>query len=103
MKRWIIFILIAIALGAGLGELIEHDKGYMMIAFHDWVLEMSVWMGYFVADLLPSLIVMSIKTVFGVDSHWRDWSSSASVKKLSLHNQGLLNLVKVGVEQNVNW
>ena len=43
MNFKLLFVSIALVLGALLGNLLLQDTGYILISFHQWVFETSLW------------------------------------------------------------
>lgn len=56
MARLVIFIIFLILFGAVLGHWIAKDVGYILISFHNFTLETSLWMGIIVAVLCLSFV-----------------------------------------------
>lgn len=65
MKRWLLIAFLCLLAGATLGQLMYHDPGYVLVAYHRQSLELSLWL----AALLwgGSLLLL----VFALDLFWR--------------------------------
>jgi HemY protein len=64
MRRWLIVVLLAALAGLGLTRLLQQDPGYVLIAWGDYSVEMSMWTGVFlllVGIAVASLLLVAIR------------------------------------------
>jgi HemY protein len=61
MRRWLIIVLLAALAGLGVTRLLQQDPGYVLIAWGDYSVEMSVWTGVFL--LLVGIALASLSLV----------------------------------------
>jgi HemY protein len=95
--RFLILVIISVLLaGAGLGTLINVDPGYVLLAWGDTSLEMSIWVllaGIFLVFVAMSL---SLRFIVALNLPFRvlgNWQETSRIKRMQLQTRhGLLAL-----------
>lgn len=85
MRVFFVLLILALPLALGLAALIEEDSGYVLIAYHSAMVEMSIW----VALILEVLLLLSLFLIFWLlfhifspGGHLLGWFSSRGDKKI---------------------
>jgi HemY protein len=96
MRLLILVILLVLLGGAGLGTLINVDPGYVLLAWGDTSLEMSVWVLSFSIVLLFIVMSLSLRFIIALNLPFQvlgDWQQTSRIKRTQLQTrQGLLAL-----------
>lgn len=98
MKRFIVLLALIIAFGLLLGNVIALDSGYVLIRWHDYSVEATVWA--FAAMLVLLLVLMQwlLRVVFlllGSDVRFNDWRRQRREQRARmLTTRGLLDLAQ---------
>jgi HemY protein len=74
MTRALLWLLAALAFGAVAGQLILDDPGYLLVTWHQWVLETSVWIalaGVAIVFLAILFALGLLDTLVDAVSHWQ--------------------------------
>ena len=83
MKK-ILFMFFLLLVAIGLGFLIHLDSGYILISYHDWTIETSLWVGIFVMVLfllLLQLVFHVVRMTAHMGKNVKKWGSERSQKK----------------------
>ncbi len=98
MKRFIVLLALLVVVGLVLGNVIALDSGYVLIRWHHYSIEATVWA--FAALLVVGLIVLQwlLRAVFlllGSDVRFNDWRRHRREQRARmLTTRGLLNLAQ---------
>ena len=84
MRKIFTLILIALLLGVGVVAMIETEPGYLLLAYGDYTLESSLWVGLVLivlATLLLYGLVALLRRVLGGKSRWlAGWALAAPAR-----------------------
>jgi HemY protein len=98
MRRLFALILLALLLGVGVVAVIETDPGYLLLAYGDYTLESSLWVGLVLlvlAVLAVYLLIAVLRRLLGGQKSLAGWLGSRRTRKASrLSRRGLLNFVQ---------
>ena len=94
----ILLILILLAMGVWLGIAIHSDSGYVLIAYHNWSIESSIWVAL-CTTLILFIIIYSILRLLirtsNLSNRLRNWSGSKKQKNAQkLTQNGLCALAE---------
>lgn len=64
MRKIFAIVLIALLLGVGVVAVIETDPGYVLLAYGNYTLETSLWVGLLLLVLLVILIYLALRLVY---------------------------------------
>ncbi len=96
MLLLILTIILVLLAGAGLGTLIHLDPGYVLIAWGDTSVQMSLWVLLFSMMLAFVLVSFSLRFIMVLNLPFRvlgDWQQTSRIKRMRLQTrQGLLAL-----------
>jgi len=96
MRFLILVILLVLLVGAGLGTLINVDPGYVLLAWGDTSLEMSIWVLLFGIVLVFVAMSLSLRFVIALKLPFRvlgSWQQTSRITRMQLQTrQGLLAL-----------
>ncbi len=76
MKRYLLFFLILLVLGAGLGVWLLRDPGYVLVSRGFTSIEMSLWLavlGWLVSLVVAMLLISLLFQVLGMGEWWARW------------------------------
>ncbi len=95
MRKMFALILVALLLGVGVVAMIETDPGYLLLAYGDYTLESSLWVGLVLLALavlvLYGLIAL-IRRLLGGQKSLAGWWGSRRVRKSArLTRRGVVN------------
>jgi len=98
MRKLFILVLIALLLGVGVVALIETDPGYVLIAYGNYTLESSLWVGLLALALFTVVVYLSLRLVrklFSGQHSLNSWLGNRRSRKAArATNQGLLSLIE---------
>ncbi len=98
MRRLFILVLVSLLLGVGIVALIETDPGYVLLAYGNYTLESSLWVGLLlllVFTLLVYGVVRLIRKVFAGQNSLMSWLGSRKTRQASrLTSRGLINYIE---------
>ena len=96
MRFFTLVILLVLLGGAGLGTLIKVDPGYVLLAWGDTSLEMSVWVLLLSIFLAFVTLSLSLRFIIALNLPFQvfgDWQQTSRIKRMQLQTrQGLLAL-----------
>ena len=96
MRFLLLVILLVLLGGAGLGTLINVDPGYVLLAWGDTSIEMSLWVLLFAVVLLFVTLSLSLRFIIALNLPFRvlgSWQQTSRIKRMQLQTrQGLLAL-----------
>ena len=101
--RLLIFI-VTLVLGSLLGNLLLQDSGYILISFHSWVFETSLWV--FLALITATLItgyvlIQLVISLFKIPSSYNHWQSERGLKHaINKTVKGLISLAEGNWKQS---
>ena len=94
----LIALLIVVLIAIALGFAIHQDPGYLLIAYHGWSIETSLWVGVIliiVAYLVITIVLKILFGLFGLSGRLHGWGVSRKIRKANaLTRQGLINLAQ---------
>lgn len=97
MRRFIILLLILIA-AVWLGIQINKDPGYVLLAYHQWTVELPLWFAFIVFVLTTLLLYVFLRLLHQAGSlSWRihAWSQQRRLRRSRLRtSRGLLDLAE---------
>ena len=98
MRKLFTLLLIALLLGVGVVAIIETDPGYLLLAYGDYTLESSLWVGllllFFLAQALYLLIAL-VRRLVGGQKSLAGWLGSRRARQATrLTQRGLVNFVE---------
>ena len=95
MRKLFALILVALLLGVGVVAMIETDPGYLLLAYGDYTLESSLWVGLVLLVLsvlvLYGLIALIRRLLGGQKSLAGWWGSRRARKSARLTRRGVVN------------
>lgn len=98
MRKIFALILIALLLGVGVVAIIETDPGYLLLAYGDYTLESSLWVGLvllFLFTLVLYGLVALLRRIIGGQKTLTGWLDARRARKASrLTNRGLVNYIE---------
>ncbi|RLA45623.1 MAG: heme biosynthesis protein HemY [Gammaproteobacteria bacterium] len=98
MRKIFAIILVALLLGVGVVALIETDPGYILLAYGNYTLETSLWVGLVLLALFTLLIYMVLRLVYRLIGGQRSLVSWLGTRKFyhasRLTTRGLINFVE---------
>ena len=66
MRRVFAYALVALLLGVGVVALIETDPGYILLAYGNYTLETSLWVGLLLLALFTLLVYLVLRLLRGL-------------------------------------
>ena len=98
MRSFFLLALIALLLGVGLVAMIESEPGYLLLAFGDYTVESSLWVGL----LLIAVLVLVLYAVVGTIARLlaspgtvRFWATARQRRQAArLTNRGLISYIE---------
>lgn len=91
----LVLLLVAVA-GAWLGAMMDMDPGYVLLAWRQTTVEMSLWVWLVLTLVLYVGVYFSVKVLFSLKAPWQligRWSEDGRLRRLQLQTrQGLLAL-----------
>jgi HemY protein len=98
MRRLFAIVLVALLLGVGVVALIETDPGYVLVAYGNYTLESSLWVGLLLLFALILVIYLAMRLVFRLIGSQRTLASWLGMRKshhaARLSNRGLINFLE---------
>ncbi len=98
MRSLFTLILIALLLGVGVVAIIETDPGYLLLAYGDYTLESSLWVGLLLLFLFTLLLYAGIallRRLIGGQKTLSGWMDSRRARQAArLTNRGLVNFIE---------
>jgi HemY protein len=98
MRKIFAIILVALLLGVGVVALIETDPGYILLAYGNYTLETSLWVGLLLLALFTLLVYIVLRLVYRLIGGQRSLVSWLGIRKTRrgarLTTHGLINFVE---------
>ncbi len=98
MRKIFALILIALLLGVGVVAIIETDPGYLLLAYGQYTLESSLWVGLLLFALFTLLLyglIALLRRLVGGQKSLSGWLSSRRARQAArLTNRGLVNFIE---------
>jgi HemY protein len=98
MRKLFIIILIALLAGVAVVALIETDPGYVLLAYGNYTLESSLWVGLLVLALFTFVVYFLLRLVRKIlsgQNFLAGWLGNRQSRKSSrLTNQGLFSFIE---------
>ena len=99
MRRLFAILLFALLLGVGVIALIETDPGYVLVAYGNYTLETSLWVGLLLLLALVLLVYFVMRLVFRLVGGQRSLVSWLGPRKTPhasrLSTRGLVNFIRI--------
>ena len=68
MRKLFAIALVALLLGVTIVAVIETDPGYVLVAYGNYTLEASLWVGSLLLLLLVALVFLSLRLIYQIFS-----------------------------------
>lgn len=98
MRRVFALALVALLLGVGIVALIETDPGYVLVAYGNYTLETSLWVGLLLLGLftlLAYILLRLVRRLFTGQHALSGWFSDRNSRRSArLTNKGLINFIE---------
>jgi HemY protein len=98
MRKLFAIALVTLLLGAGIVGIIETDPGYVLVAYGNYTLEASLWVGLLLLLLLVVMIFLLLRVVYQIISGQRSlvsWlGARKSRKALRLSTRGTISFIE---------
>ncbi|CAA0126306.1 Protein HemY [Halioglobus japonicus] len=98
MRKLFAIALVALLLGVGIVAIIKTDPGYVLMAYGNYTLEASLWIGLLLILLLVVLIFLILRLVYQVFSGQRtlvSWLGARKVNKAQrLSARGMISFIE---------
>lgn len=98
MRKIFAIILVALLLGVGVVALIETDPGYILLAYGNYTLETSLWVGLVLLALFTLLVYIVLRVVYRLVGGRRSlvsWLGTRKTRRGSrMTTHGLINFVE---------
>lgn len=98
MRKIFALILIALLLGVGVVAIIETDPGYLLLAYGDYTLESSLWVGLvllFLFTLLLYFVIALLRRLVGGQKSLSGWLDARRQRQATrLTNRGLVHFIE---------
>ncbi|MEH6583067.1 MAG: heme biosynthesis HemY N-terminal domain-containing protein [Halioglobus sp.] len=98
MRKIFIYSLIGLLLGVAVVALIEIDPGYVLVAYGNYTVETSLWVGSLVLLLFTAVVYLSVRLlrrVLGGKSSISSWLGGRKTRQgVHLTNRGLINFIE---------
>jgi len=98
MRKLFVLVLIALLAGVAVVALIETDPGYVLIAYGNYTLESSVWVGLLLLLLFTGLVYLSLRLfrkLMSGQSSLVSWLGGRKSRKAArLTTQGLISFIE---------
>ena len=78
MRKLFAIALVALLLGVGIVAIIETDPGYLLMAYGNYTLEASLWVGALLLLLSVLVVFLLLRLVYQVSSGQRRLESNSS-------------------------
>ena len=96
MRVWALVLLVVAIVGAWLGAMMQMDPGYLLVAWRQTTIEMSLWVGLVLVIVLYIGLYFALRVVFSLNAPWQfmaRWSAEGKLRRAQLQTrQGLLAL-----------
>jgi HemY protein len=98
MRRLFAVALVALLLGVGIVAIIETDPGYVLLAYGNYTLEASLWVGLLLLLLLMAMLFLLLRLTYQIITGQRSlvsWlGARKSRKALRLSSRGLISYME---------
>jgi len=98
MRTLFALVLIALLLGVGVVALIETDPGYLLLAYGDYTLESSLWVGLLLLIGFTGLLYLAVallRRLLGGPKSMSGWLQARRARKAGrLTSRGLVNYIE---------
>jgi HemY protein len=98
MRRLFAIVLVALLLGVGVVALIETDPGYVLVAYGNYTLESSLWVGLLLLFALILVIYLAMRLIFRLIGGQRTLANWLGMRKTHhaarLSTRGLINFLE---------
>ncbi|HBD23810.1 MAG TPA: hypothetical protein DC023_05205 [Oceanospirillaceae bacterium] len=93
---WVLLFLLLVIAGAWLGAMIQMDAGYILLAWRQTTVEMSLWVGLVLMLITFVSLYTLLRLVFSVRAPWQfllRWSAEGKLRRMQRQTRhGLLAL-----------
>ncbi len=98
MRRAFALVLLALLLGLGVVALVQTDPGYVLLAYRNYTLETSLWVGILLLLLFTLLVyalVRLLRRLFSGQHSVLGWMGARKARQSArLTNRGLINYIE---------
>lgn len=98
MRKLFAIALVTLLLGAGIVGIIETDPGYVLVAYGNYTLEASLWVGLLLLLLLVVALFIVLRLVYQISSGQRSlvswFGARKSRKALRLSTRGTISFIE---------
>lgn len=104
MRRLFFLALIALLLGVGIVALIESEPGYLLVAYGDYTIESSLWVGLLLIAVVVLLLYAAMRLLHRLLASPESlafWATSRRRRQAArLTNRGLMNFIEGNWKQS---
>ncbi len=98
MKRWLAFLLLTLAAGLVAGSWVSLDSGYVLLSWHTYTIETTVWSFAILVLIFMALLYLLVRLsllLLGSDLRFNEWRRQRKVQRARrMTTRGLLNLAQ---------
>lgn len=98
MRKLFAIALVALLLGVGIVAMIETDPGYVLVAYGNYTLEASLWIGLLILVLLVVLLFLLLRLAYRIFTGQRSlvsWlGARKSRKAVQLSSRGVISFIE---------
>ncbi|WP_157729759.1 heme biosynthesis HemY N-terminal domain-containing protein [Bacterioplanes sanyensis] len=98
MKTWFAFLLLTLGVGLVAGSWVSLDSGYVLISWHTYTMETTVWAFCLLLLLLMALLYVLVRlslVMLGNDFRFNEWRRQRKLQRARrMTTRGLLNLAQ---------
>ncbi|MEH6585088.1 MAG: heme biosynthesis HemY N-terminal domain-containing protein [Halioglobus sp.] len=98
MRKILVLVLIALLLGVGIVAVIETDPGYVLVAYGNYTIETSLWVGIVLLALFTLLVYLTLRLVrrlLGGQQSLASWIGGRRTRASSrLTTRGLISFIE---------
>jgi len=96
IRSWILLFLVVAIAGAWLGAMMHMDPGYVLLAWRQTTVEMSLWVGLVLLLVVYVGLYFGLRLLLSLNMPWQlvaRWSADGKLRRMQLQTrQGLLAL-----------
>ncbi len=94
MRTLFILILVALVAGVGVVATIESDPGYILLAYGNYTVETSLWVGILVLLVIALVLYLLVRLVKGLFQSRHALAKRRHHRSVQLTNRGLINYIE---------
>ncbi|MDP6967588.1 MAG: heme biosynthesis HemY N-terminal domain-containing protein [Gammaproteobacteria bacterium] len=96
IRWWLLLFLLLVIAGAWLGAMMQLDPGYILLAWRETTVEMSLWVGLVLILIAFVSLYLVLRVLFSVQAPWQfllRWSAEGKLRRMQRQTRhGLLAL-----------